>query len=188
MREKTCKACKAKFVPTRPMQTVCGPLCAVAKVKSDRQKAEAKKAKEDRKETRQKLEKFKTRTDHIEEAQRAFNRYIRLRDAGRGCISCGVTLRIGGVGGGYDAGHYRSRGAAGHLRFSEDNCHGQCKHCNRYASGNVAAYRLGLLDRIGPERLAALEADNSLANWSKEDLLEIKRIYQAKARELERKA
>ncbi len=38
----------------------------------------------------------------------------------------GTPLISEKLGGGFDAGHYRSRGAAPHLRFYTLNIHGQC--------------------------------------------------------------
>lgn len=179
LRKKKCKGCGESFRPFRPMQTACGIECAqsVGKVAAEKAEKKADKAKR---------EKLKTTRDLISEAQIAFNRYVRLRDAGRGCISCGATLGAGSVGGDADAGHYRSRGAAPHLRFHEDNCHAQCKRCNRYGAGNVAAYRIGLLARIGAERLAALENDNEPVKWTRDMLTTIKTVCRAKARGLEK--
>jgi hypothetical protein len=60
-----------------------------------------------------------------------------------------------------DAGHYRSsRAVLAHLRFNEDNCHAQSKKENRYNSGNAVDYRIGLIARIGLERVEALESDD----------------------------
>ena len=84
------------------------------------------------------------------------------------------------------AGHYRSRGSAPHLRFNEDNVHAQRKQCNRYGSGNVVGYRLGLIERIGLEAVEALEADNAPRKYTAEDLKAIKADYTRKARELEK--
>lgn len=188
MKQKKCKAkgCGIAFSPRTALQVVCSPSCAHAFTKEKREQAERKARSDERKKDREKREQLKTIPQLIEEAQRDFNRYIRLRDRGRGCISCGRPLQLGGVGGGFDAGHYRSRGAAGHLRFDEDNCHGQCKFCNSYGGGRHADYRLGLIDRIGPERVAALEARNEPVKWTRELLAEIRQTYKAKAKELER--
>lgn len=185
MRLKTCKACREPFNPARPMQKACSADCAIAMAKKQAETAVLKKKREELKKDRARRQALKTIPDLIQEAQSAFNRYIRLRDAGRGCISCGIPLQLGGVGGGFDCGHFRSRGAAGHLRFHEDNAHGQCKRCNRRLAGNAGAYRVGLLDRIGPARLHALEADNAPRKWTRELLEQIKRDYTVKARNLQ---
>jgi len=121
----------------------------------------------------------------IAEAQTSFNAWIRKRDqlAGYPCISSGKPLDWSGNA--VDAGHWRSTGAASHLRFNQDNCHAQSKHDNRYLAGNAAAYRIGLIDRIGLERVEALEANNIAHKWTREELIEIKETYKKKLKELQ---
>jgi hypothetical protein len=86
------------------------------------------------------------------ELQQVFNKYIRERDKGKGCISCGAKLQ-----GKYDAGHYYSVGSYPNLRFSESNCHGQCVHCNQHKHGNLLEYQIGILKRIGKHGLEELQ-------------------------------
>lgn len=180
IKAKKCKVCRAPFIPVRPMQIACGPLCAHAYAA----KVAEGKAKQERKADKAKLETLKTIPQLIAEAQIAFNTFIRLRDNGRSCISCTATLNLGGVGGGFDCGHYRSRGAAGHLRFVENNAFGQCKRCNDYLAGNAVAMRLGAIQRIGLAAVEAVEQDNAPRKWTKDLLRAIKAEYQAKANEL----
>lgn len=118
------------------------------------------------------------------EAQAAFNAFIRARDADQPCISSGRPLQQEAAGGGFDAGHYRSIGSAPHLRFHEDNVHGQTKQDNRYLAGNAVDYRFGLIARIGLEAVEALEADNSYRKWSIDDLKAIKALYREKLKAL----
>lgn len=171
---KFCKQCNTQFTPVRPMQNVCSPRCALRKVRAD--KAEEKKTLKARKEA------IKTIPQLIKEAQVEFNAYIRLRDSGKPCICCGLPLGTGEVGGGFDAGHYRSTGSASHLRFHEDNCHGQRKQCNRYGAGRAVDYRIGLIARIGLERVLALESDNTTRKWTREELIAIKQTYRDKVK------
>lgn len=185
---KTCKYCKAKFEPTKPAQKVCGAECAIGLGEKQKSKSLASQQRMARKELREKKLALKTRGDWIKDAQIVFNKFIRLRDAHLGCISCGASLNVEMVGGGFDAGHYLSRGAKPHLRFDERNVHGQCKRCNRYLSGNVANYREGLIQRIGLEQLNALEADNTAKHYSIDDIKTIIDTYKQKCRELEREA
>ena len=187
MKAKRCKVCRNEFVPTKPMQTVCGLQCALSLASVIKAKRERTQVAQDRKETKAKLEKMKKRGEWITEAQTAFNRYIRLRDAGQPCICCGLPMGPNVPGGAVDAGHYRSRGSAPHLRFDERNVHAQRKQCNRYGSGNVVGYRLGLIERIGLVAVEALEADNTPRKYSADDLRAIKATYQAKRLELEKK-
>ncbi len=187
---KTCKkskgGCGAKFTPLRSMQSACGISCAQAMAQHKREKESARREQEERRQTKARREKMKTLPQLLKEAQREFNRFIRLRDAGRVCISTSRPLASDVVGGGYDAGHYRSVGSAGHLRFNEDNCHAQSKYANQYLAGDVQAYRIGLIARIGIERVEALEANNTPHKWDKDEVREIRDRYRAKANQLER--
>lgn len=185
LKERTCRYCKARFVPParHPGVRFCSEGCGVALAEKMRAKAERANASAARKEVRQRLESMKGIPELTREAQAACNAYIRARDNGKPCISCGTPLSNEGHGGGFDAGHYRSRGAAPHLRFHEDNIHGQCKRCNRYLAGNVSAMRIGLIERIGKERVEAIEADNSTHKWTRDELMAIKRHYTAKLKE-----
>lgn len=172
-----CAVCPKVFAPRSSFASVCSPKCAAKKVRQDKA---AEKAAE-----RIQRDKLKPRGKLMTEAQAAFNAFIRARDAGLPCICCGRYSSGESRGGEWDAGHYRSRGAAPHLRFDERNVHAQLKHCNRYAF-DAAAYRLGLIERIGLEAVEALEADQTARKWTADDLREIKRVYVEKRKELEK--
>ena len=174
-----CKACEKPFVPTKPMQSVCGPRCAVRKVKQDKAQERAK--------VRTRKEAIKTIPQLIREADIAFAAWVRERDrlAGHPCISSGRPLDWSGNQ--TDAGHYRSRGAASHLRYHPDNCHAQSKADNRFLAGNAIAYRIGLIARIGLDAVEALEADNASKKWTHDELREIKAFYKAKTKQLKGK-
>lgn len=166
-KEKTykCAVCKEPFIKRSPWQKVCqnSTDCAITYAKDKREKLE-------RKEVKSRKEKLKSRSDYMKDAQKAFNAYIRVRDADKPCISCGVPLKQEALGGGYDCGHYRSVGSAPHLRFHPDNAHGQCKKCNRYLSGNAVEYRQGLKARIGETFLDLLERDQCVRKYTIEGL------------------
>jgi hypothetical protein len=183
---KRCKVCRKGFIPARPMQLVCSLPCS--KVYAG--KVAEGKAKAERKEDKAKREALKTIPQLIKEAQFAFNAYIRARDkaAGHACICCGSPLEWGKFGGAVDAGHYRSTGSASHLRFHEDNCHAQRADCNRYGAGRAVDYRIGLVSRIGLDRVEAIERNNEVTKWTREGLRAIKAEYQAKAAELRKAA
>ena len=184
MRSKKCRVCEGEFTPSRPMQSVCSPACAIAHAQKSREKEEKKARREECKTLRIKREALKKRSDILREAQQAFNAFCRERDrlAGHPCISSGRTLEW--TGNNVDAGHYRSVGSAPHLRFDERNCHAQSKHDNRYLAGNAFEYRKGLIQRIGLKAVEELEADNTPRKWSREDLIEIRDKYRAKLKEL----
>lgn len=189
-RPKTCRntACAAKFVPQRLGQAVCSPACALADAGTNREKARKSIQQRERREISVRKEKLKSRGDHMRDAQVAFNAYIRARDqaAGHACISSGRPLDWSGNQ--TDAGHYRSTGAAPHLRFDERNCHAQSKQDNRFLSGNAVDYRVGLIARIGLAEVEALEADQSVRKYTIEDLKAITATYRAKTRELKGRA
>jgi len=192
IKPKKCRApgCGQRFKPMLSTQKVCSPACALAMAKDPKLQKVAAKAitKQKRQDLQERREKLKTKGDHLREAQASFNAYIRERDrlAGYACISSGRPLDWNGNA--VDAGHYRSTGAASHLRFDEKNCHAQSKHDNRYLSGNVAEYRLGLIQRIGLAAVEALEADQAPRRYTIEDLQAIKALYRQKLRDLRRKA
>ena len=50
------------------------------------------------------------------------------------------------------------------LRFSEANCHAQCRHCNRFQEGNIQDYRKGLIKKIGEPKVLLLEAQKNITN------------------------
>ena len=187
---KTCKNpdCGASFVPQRLGQAVCSPACAMIDGPRHEPKARKALADIDRKEIKARKEKLKTRSDHMREAQQAFNEFIRWRDqlAGHPCISSGKPLDWSGNA--VDAGHYRSVGSAPHLRFDERNCHAQSKQDNRFLSGNAVDYRIGLIARIGQEAVDALESDQSVRKYTVDEIKAIKATYRAKTRELKRAA
>lgn len=185
VKQKTCKACGSKFTPSfNSTQVVCSIKCAQAHAPANHEKARKAIAQRERREIKVRKEKLKSRGDYLREAQQAFNAFIRMRDqlAGHVCISSGRPLDWNGNA--VDAGHYRSVGAAPHLRFDERNVHAQSKQDNRYLSGNATDYRIGLIRRIGLAEVEALERDQSVRKYTIDDLKEIAARYRAKLKAL----
>lgn len=182
---KSCKSCGSKFVPFSSTSRACSPVCALTLARGAREKAEKKAKVVERRETKAKLEKLKTIAQLIAAAQIPFNLFIRLRDKDKGCFVCLKPFedKPGRV---QHAGHVRSRGAAGHLRFNEDNCLGECEGCNGPRGAKPHEIKAGAIARIGQERFDALEADNTLHKWGREELVNIKQTYAAKALELKK--
>lgn len=166
------------------MQKACGPDCARAFIDKANARKAATLAADERRQTRAQLEAIKTIPALKKEAQAAFNRWIRQRDAAQPCISCGAPPPdLSGLHAGRDAGHYRSTGSADHLRFNEDNCHAQCVKCNQWGAGMAVDYRIGLVARIGLERVEALESDNRSLKWSHDGLRYLRAHYRALLRQ-----
>ena len=188
-RRTRCPHCKAKLEAGQRIHPECiEPWAEAQAAKKEREEAKRARAaaKVERAETKRRKEAIKTIPELTREAQIAFNAYIRARDqaAGYPCISSGRPLDWSGNA--VDAGHYRSTGAAPHLRFSEDNCHAQSKFDNQWRAGNVVDYRIKLIERIGPERVEALEADNQVHKWTRQELIDIRDKYRAKTKELKK--
>lgn len=184
-----CSNCRKKVPADSIYQTslkaFCSNDCLISYVRSPKAvKAREKALQSDLKQRKAKL---KTKGDWVKEAQTAFNAYIRARDSGKSCISCSAHLNPDGIGGGFDAGHYRSVGSSPHLRFRTDNCFGQCKKCNRYLSGNVANMRIGIAWRYGQQRLDIVEQDNESKHYTITDLQRIIQIFKKKRKKIEKK-
>jgi hypothetical protein len=176
---KLCRICKTEFQPQSFLHVVCSFDCTVKLLDRDKERRRLAAARNDRKATRTALDRIKTKAERMREAQAAFNRFIRLRDSGQPCISCGRFH-----GGQLHAGHYRTTKAAPELRFDERNVNLQCAPCNNHLSGNIVEYRRGLLAKYGQAVVDEIEGPHDLKRYTIEDLIEIKRAYTEKAREL----
>jgi predicted nucleic acid-binding Zn ribbon protein len=166
-----CKVCAKSFFRFRSLQQVCSSRCALQSVKADKRK--------EREETRARREALKSRRNWLEEAQKAVNAYVRARDRGQHCISCSAPWHES-----FQAGHWLTRGARPELRFELDNIHGQCCQCNLHLHGNQAMYRIGLIARIGLERVERLEGPHPPAKWSVDELKCIRDGYRLMAKQL----
>lgn len=185
-RKTRCKVCKTQFLPSAPWVKHCSEDCGVELGLMLVAKQKAKAQRQERAQDKIKREGMKTYPQLIREAQKAFNAVVRLRDqiAGWSCISSGRPLDWSGNA--TDCGHYRSVGSAPHLRFNFDNAHAQSKHDNQYKSGNAVDYRIGLIARIGLERVEALEANNTPRKWTHDELRAMKLEFQNMARDLKK--
>lgn len=182
--KKRCPFCKTYNKPEDGIEVkgrlYCNLEHAISYGKKNAPKAKAKQEKAVRMDLRERKKALKTIPELTREAQTAVNAYIRARDANKPCISCQVKT-LHKLGGTMDAGHYRSRGSAAHLRFNVLNIHSQCVTCNRWQSGNVVDYRINLIKRIGLEAVERLESDNSTRKFDRDYLIRIKKIFQRRA-------
>ena len=144
-------------------------------------KASRDKQKERDKKHRERKKRFNDndRSLRTKMAQKAFNDFVRARDANLPCVSCDRFHD-----GQYHAGHYRTVGAHPDLRFEEANCHKQCSVCNNHKSGNIADYRIELVKRIGVEKVEWLEGPHEAKKYTCEELKEIELKYKHKLKEL----
>ena len=115
----------------------------------------------------------------MKEAVKAFNRFIRLRDDFKPCISCQRYHS-----GQYHAGHYKPAGVNSALKFNEMNVWKQCAPCNNNLSGNLTNYRINLIKEIGIEAVEVLDSNNEVTRYTCEELKSIELKYKAKCKEL----
>ena len=178
---KRCKNCKQPFTPIRStLEKYCQKdecirvFVAEAKEKAWKKKKAIKK------------EELMTVQDYVKIAQQVFNKYIRLRDKDKGCISCGKQLV-----GKFDAGHFYNANNHWSVRFDERNVHGQCVNCNQHKHGNLLEYRVRLMSRLGYgmegiSHMYNLEMDaRKTRKYTIEELKEIISTYKQKIKNLE---
>lgn len=121
--------------------------------------------------------KVKRKTDYVKKLDIMFSKYIRLRDAMPNgmirCISCGQIKPYDK----FDNGHYHSRTHMS-TRFDEDNCHAECKYCNRYKADHMIGYRENLIKKIGKIRFDKLEwKAHKYRKWSDFELKDMIKDY-----------
>ncbi len=188
LKPKTCRQCGEEYGPRTSLQAVCSIVCAIAQSDDKRAKLGRREAKVAEKASRKLLRERKNGLRgipwHKKQAQYAFNRYIRARDKGKPCISCNrlISDHPSLTGHSMDCGHYRSVGAAAHLRYNIWNAAAQCVNCNCDLSGAVVDYRISLIRRIGIEKVEQLENDNSIRKFDIEYLKRIRFLFNKKAK------
>lgn len=169
MKLKKCRniSCRKEFQQYNSLQKYCVE-CAIKKGKE-------KVAKKQRKEQRE------FRDDDIrtlkKRARYYCHKFIRLRDKDEPCISCGKIFKHGET---THASHYMSDGNNSRTRYDERNIHKSCVKCNAYQSGNLANYRIRLIEKIGIDDVLDLERKDEIKKWKKEDLKEIIENYKEK--------
>ncbi len=171
---KKCKNCQDRFNPIRStLEKYCQKdeciRAMVCETKEKLWKQNKKKMKED----------IMTVQDYMKIAQQTFNKYIRLRDQGKNCISCGKNPKK------ENAGHFYSAGTHTAVRFDERNVHLQCEHCNSFLSGNLLNYREKLLIKLGFEEFERLSVDAmKIRKYTREELKEIIELYKQKIKDV----
>jgi hypothetical protein len=182
-KQKSCSnsVCGAQFVPQRLGQKVCGPACALVMAPANQERARKALDQRERREIRVQKEKVKPRAAFMREAQTAFNAWIRERDIGLPCVSCGRHHN-----GQWHAGHYRTVGGNPELRFQPLNVWRQCAPCNNHKSGDIVNYRIELVKRIGAQKVGWLEGPHEPKKYTIDDLKALTAHYRELTREMKR--
>lgn len=184
-RRRKCNHCGEYYLPKSSLLEPCPNYdCRLILWDKANKKLAAQAKKEQREIKRQAKEKLKTYSQRVNEVKVIFQRYIRVRDSQLPCISCGsVTSSV------WDAGHYKKAELYSGVIFNEFNTNKQCGKCNRYLGGNELNYRVGLISKIGVERVLELEElaeATRVKKYSDLELLEIRTRYAHKIKSLTR--
>jgi hypothetical protein len=169
------------FEPRNMTHKACGADCAEAHAK-------AEKARKLKRERQAGLIALKPLKWFRAKAKTAMHAYVRARDEGKCCASCDTVLvKLGRMGGDYDAGHLRPVGLAKHLEFDERNVWGQCKPCNDRKRGNFQEYERRMRLIHGDAYMDELMADNEPRHLKKHDFLAIEAYFKLKLKQLKGK-
>jgi len=169
-KRKKCKECGKLFKPFRTTQIVCSSTCAYKYIKRKKEE-DAKKVEGWIKE---KKESNKLST-HLNYTKEVVHKYIRDRDKGKPCISCGCQWNND-----FEAGHFYSANQFTAIKFDVFNINGQCIKCNRFGEGMFAEYSLNLPNRIGIEQYNKLVKRAELnkrftKKWTRTELKQIQK-------------
>lgn len=176
-----CPICRQPATQKFGIKLFCGYEHAAQWAKTQQDKRRAKEKTEARRKDREKLKSLKTRSEWLKECQAVFNRFIRLRDAGLPCISCGHPNNGSRQ---FHASHYKSVGGNPALRFDEANCHSACSICNNHLSGNLVPYRVALIEKIGQAEVDRLEGPQQPLKLTIEEIQELIKTYKQKCKAL----
>jgi len=110
--------------------------------------------------------------------------YIKKRDYGKPCISCGEPWHKD-----FQAGHYYKAELYSTLKFNEFNIHGQCEGCNIRKEGNLSKYAVNLPKRIGVNEFDLLNRFAGVDHhqhfkWDRFELNKTRKYFQDKIKEL----
>ena len=112
-----------------------------------------------------------------------FSRYIRLKEADQNgiafCYTCADRYHWKVL----QCGHFIPR-AHMYTRFSEDNCHQQCGHCNGAKRGNLVVYAANL-ERDKPGSVEILQEQGRIVqHWTRDVLKAMIGDYTRKVKQL----
>jgi hypothetical protein len=160
----------------------CASLYALGKSRQAKTKAE-------RKLYRERKQAIKPKSTLMQEADKAFQAYIRYRDKDLPCINTGQYIAWDDNQS--DAAHFISKAANTAMRYDLRNCHKSTKASNAMQEKYIHDYRNNLFKRLGEERFAKFEADRQYwathqRKFSVEYLERVKRIFRKKKRVLMR--
>lgn len=168
---KKCKNCGKQFNPFNSLQRACGAKC----------ENELRTKKQQGKKMDRGKVKTASKAHYTQLASMAVNKFIRFRDRGKPCISCGAKWRAD-----FQAGHLFSGGGHSSVRFDELNINAQCVECNSGSNFDQGAYITELIRRTSAEEFEEMKARAyEVKSYSIEELNRIVLTYKKKLIDLE---
>lgn len=126
-----------------------------------------------------------SKRQQINTTAKDLQKLVRLRSANKDgfcqCVSCGKRVHWKAMNGG----HFIAGRNSG-VVLDERNVHAQCVHCNKWLSGNQAAYLEYMLNRYGQKVVDELRRLNYEGrDWTLDELVELRESYLDEIKELE---
>lgn len=184
-----CKAdgCTESFIPKQSFVKWCSPECGLKLALAKKAKADAIKAREEKRADKVKRESLKTISQLESECREIAQKIARIRDRHDGCISCHMGANYGGQ---WHGSHYRAHGGCSSLQFHLWNIHKSCAQCNLFKGGNREGYVQGLLSKpgYGRERIEWLDAQPKSKRFTRDYLERFKQVMGKRCRRLEKSA
>lgn len=151
---KTCSVCNSEFTPGTPMQKTCSFNCSKEQnILNSRNKKSTKKENKCSKKENPKLSSLTNKADILQ------SEYIRRKAADEhgyvSCISCGRIFRWQET----DNGHFISRRYF-NTRYVEENCHAECRYCNRFNHDHLIGYTQSMIDLYGKDGIKWLQEES----------------------------
>lgn len=172
LKDKLCRyqECRKPFTPWNGFVKCCSPYCAEqdAKIQIEKKKQQEKRAA---------LKEFNQgdKSYMFQLAKQAMQKYARMRDYGLDCISCGKPYHKGQVHGG----HLRPAGNYKQVCFNLWNINAQCAQCNagHMGSGKVTEYEIGLIKKIGKEKVEWLKCQTGTKTYEIDYLKRLVKVF-----------
>lgn len=117
--------------------------------------SQEKKEKAARSKHRERKKEVTSRAQWYDKLQALVNQYVRFRDLGKPCPTCGRN----GEDIAWDAGHFIPQKGYDPRRFDLTNNHRQCVYCNQYGGGKRAEYREWMISKYGIKYVEYLECE-----------------------------
>ena len=180
MKPKTCKICKSKFEPEKPLQVVCKKIeCAIEYGRIHLKRTKIQSDKKKRLERKELKDGLMTKGDYENVLQTKINYIARLIDVNCPCVSSGKFGKMSG-------GHRFSVGSNNSIRFNLLNIWVQSYHDNCKKSGNPDGYDKFLIANGIYDLVHEVPTKYQFIKLSKDDLKEKIEIAKSIVKDLEK--